>query len=82
MRPLTSLFSHDFPLIHVRQDETHFNPCLRQEQIHVKHLLFSALHLHLTNWNLIEHMIEFQKDDEGRLYARLTYALHFYFRLD
>ena len=54
MRPLTSLFSHDFPLIHVPQDETHFNPCLRQEQIHVEHLLISALHLHLTNWNLIQ----------------------------
>ena len=54
MRPLTSLFSHDFPLIHVRQDETHFNPCLRQEQILVEHLLFSALHLHLINWSLIQ----------------------------
>ena len=48
MRSLT-LFSHDFHL-HVPQDET-FNPCLRQEQIDVEHLLFSALHLHLTNWS-------------------------------
>ena len=33
------------------QDETHSNPCLRQEQMDVEHLLFSALHLHLTNWS-------------------------------
>ena len=49
MRSLRSLFSHDFPL-HIPQDETHFNPCLRQEQIDVEHHLFSALHLHLTHW--------------------------------
>ena len=54
MRPLTSLFSHGFSLIHVPQDETHFNPCLRQEQTLVEHLLFSALHLHLINWSLIQ----------------------------
>ena len=29
----------------------YFNQCLRQEQIDVEHLLFSALHLHLTNWS-------------------------------
>ena len=43
MRSLRSLFSHDFSL-HIPQDETHFNPCLRQEQIDVEHHLFSALH--------------------------------------
>ena len=51
MRSVTSQFSHNFPL-HVPQDEeTHFHPCLRQEQIDVEHLLFSVLHLHLTNWS-------------------------------
>ena len=39
MRSLTSLFPHDF-LLHVPQDETHFNPCLRQEQIHIKIFCF------------------------------------------
>ena len=53
MRSLTSLFSHVFRL-HVPHDERHFNPCLRQEQIDVEHLLFSALHLHLTNWSLMQ----------------------------
>ena len=51
MRSLTSLFSHVFRL-HVPHDETHFNRCLRQEQINVEHFLFSVLHLHLKNWSL------------------------------
>ena len=51
MRSVTSLFLHEFPL-HVPHDETHFNPCLQQEQSDVERLLFSALHLHLTQWSL------------------------------
>ena len=51
MRSLTSLFSHVFRL-HVPHDERHFNPCLRQEQIDVEHLLFSVLHLRVKNWSL------------------------------
>ena len=48
MKSLTSLFSSDFPL-HEPKDKTNFNLCLQQEQIDVEHLLFSVLHLHLTN---------------------------------
>ena len=35
--------------MYVPQDTIHFNPCLRQEQIGVENILFSVLHLDLTN---------------------------------